>query len=50
MINQDALAALQAENIRLIKPLETHHLRWRLPSPPVSDVQAPVSPRHSTAD
>lgn len=50
MINQDALAALQAENIRLIKRLETHNLQWRLPPSPVSDVKAPDSPRHSTAN
>lgn len=51
MINQDALAALLAESIRLIKRLETDNLQWRLPSPPpVSDVKAPDSSRHSTAD
>ena len=35
MIERDQLAALQAENARLIAVLESHGIKWRLPPEPV---------------
>jgi len=35
MIERDQVAALQAENARLIAVLESHGIEWRLPPEPV---------------
>jgi hypothetical protein len=39
MNDQDTLAALQAENARLIAQLEVHGIEWRLPPPPARKVR-----------
>ena len=50
MTDLEALAALQAENARLVRLLEHHSIEWRLPSPPVTNPQEPVSRRLSPAE
>ncbi|MGQ0598812.1 TOTE conflict system archaeo-eukaryotic primase domain-containing protein [Aquabacterium sp.] len=42
MTPQDALAALRAENARLVALLTAHGIDWRLPSLPVQTCPAPV--------
>lgn len=49
MTDQEALAAVQAENARLIALLESHGIEWRLPSPPASTAREPEPSRLSTA-
>jgi len=46
----DTLAALQAENARLIALLDAHGIEWRLPQPTGLVVRAPESSRLSTAE
>jgi hypothetical protein len=48
MADSSELAAIQAENARLIALLETHGIEWRLPPQPVA-VTEPVPSRLSTA-
>ncbi len=50
MANRDDLAALEAENIRLIALLEAHGIEWRLPAPAVPGVQETEPHRLSTAE
>ncbi|MDW5444547.1 TOTE conflict system archaeo-eukaryotic primase domain-containing protein [Polaromonas sp. SM01] len=50
MTDRDALAALQAENTRLIALLESHDIEWRLSSPPVAAVREPEPSKLSTAE
>jgi hypothetical protein len=55
MIERDQLAALQAENARLIALLEAHCIEWRLPPEltppePAPPVQEPEPSRLSTAE
>lgn len=50
MAEPDSLAALQAENARLIALLESRGIDWRLPKKPVPPVQEPESSRLSTQE
>jgi hypothetical protein len=55
MIESDQLAALQAENVRLIALLEGHGIEWRLtpqpiPPEPAPPIPEPESSRFSTAE
>ena len=50
MPKPDPLAALQAENARLIALLEAHGIDWRLPQPAAATVQEPGPSRFSTAE
>ena len=50
MANRDDLAALEAENIRLIALLEAHGIEWRLTLPAVPGVQETEPYRLSTAE
>lgn len=50
MNQPDTLAALQAENARLIALLESHGIEWPLPSPLVAAVREPEPSRLSTAE
>ena len=50
MANRDDLAALEAENIRLIALLEAHGIEWRLPPSAVHGVQETEPYRLSTAE
>lgn len=55
MIERDQLAALQAENARLIALLEDHGIEWRLPPEEIPPEPAPAAPeiepsRLSTAE
>ena len=50
MTDPSAVAALQAENARLIKVLESHGIEWRAPSATVLVAREPESSRLSTAD
>ncbi len=49
MANRDDLAALEAENIRLIALLEAHDIEWRLPAPAAPGVQETEPHRLSTS-
>jgi superfamily II DNA or RNA helicase len=49
MLDHDDLAALRAENARLIALLESHGVAWRLPPPPVSTPPI-VEPSRLTTD
>ena len=48
MPDHDSLAALQAENVRLIALLEAHGIDWRRTSVPSLSVQEPELSRFST--
>lgn len=50
MTDQSAIAALQAENARLIALLEAHDIEWRPPQPAVRVAREPESLRFSTAE
>ncbi|SEJ50885.1 hypothetical protein SAMN04244579_04633 [Azotobacter beijerinckii] len=51
MAEQETLAAVQAENARLIALLESHGIEWRLsPSQPAPGVAAPEPSRLSTTE
>ena len=55
MSERDQLAALQAENARLVALLDGHGIEWRLPPEPIPPEPAPpatepVSSRFSTAE
>jgi len=50
MTDQSAIAALQAENARLIALLEAHDIEWRPPQPAVRVAREPESSRFSTAE
>lgn len=50
MTDQSAIAALQAENARLIALLEAHDIEWRPPQPAVRVAREPESSRLSTAE
>ena len=50
MTSPNALAALQAENARLIALLEAHGIEWRLPQPTAATAQEPEPSRLSTAE
>jgi len=50
MTDTATVAALQAENARLIKVLESHGIEWRAPSATVLVAREPESSRLSTAD
>jgi hypothetical protein len=50
MTDPEALAALQAENARLIALLASHGIEWRPPSEPASFGREPERPRFSTDD
>jgi len=50
MTDHAALAALQAENARLIALLETHGIEWQLPQPVAIVVQEPEPSRLSTTE
>ena len=47
---RDALAALQAENTRLIALLDANGVEWRLSSPPVQRIREPEPSTFSTAE
>ncbi|MGH8050249.1 MAG: TOTE conflict system archaeo-eukaryotic primase domain-containing protein [Arenimonas sp.] len=47
---RDALAALQAENARLITLLKSHDIEWRLPPPTASVIQESEPSKLSTAE
>ena len=44
MSERDQLAALQAENVRLIALLENNGIEWRLPPEPTPTASAPPVP------
>ncbi|MDF3836947.1 DEAD/DEAH box helicase family protein [Cupriavidus basilensis] len=48
MTERDPLAALQAENARLVALLEQHKIEWRLPQKPAPSVPEAEFPRLST--
>ncbi|MHB1798697.1 MAG: TOTE conflict system archaeo-eukaryotic primase domain-containing protein [Vulcanimicrobiaceae bacterium] len=48
MVEPDSMAALQAENARLIALLESRGIDWRLPTKPAPSVQEPEPSRLST--
>ncbi|KVW95467.1 TOTE conflict system archaeo-eukaryotic primase domain-containing protein [Thiobacillus denitrificans] len=50
MIERNQLAALQAENARLIALLKSHGIEWRLPPEPVAPVAKQESSRLSAAE
>ena len=50
MADSSELAAIQAENARLIALLETHGIEWRLPQPVAVAAQEPEPSRLSTAE
>ncbi len=50
MMDQDALGALRAENIRLVALLESNGIEWRLPQPVVVEAREPELSRLSTAE
>jgi hypothetical protein len=50
MADSSELAAIQAENARLIALLETHGIEWRLPQPVAVVVQESEPSRLSTAE
>ncbi|MGJ7918681.1 TOTE conflict system archaeo-eukaryotic primase domain-containing protein [Massilia sp. LXY-6] len=50
MADQSAIAALQAENARLIALLEAHDIEWRPPLPAIRAARPPESSRLSTTD
>jgi len=45
MIERDQLAALHAENARLVRLLEDHEIEWRLPLEPTPAEPAPLVPK-----
>lgn len=50
MADQSPMAALQAENARLIALLEAHDIEWRLPMSAMGPPRSPESSRLSTTD
>ncbi|WP_295400124.1 hypothetical protein [uncultured Thiocystis sp.] len=50
MAEQDALAALRAENTRLIKLLEAHGIAWRRPPEPAPQVSETGTSKLSTRE
>ena len=50
MAEPDVLTVLQAENARLIALLESHGIKWRLSSPPVTVIRESEPSNLSTAE